>query len=100
VQKNYLTSSLSQELDEPEIGVLDTVTTGSKVILFNDEIHTFEEVITQILKATNCTQQRAEELTWEVHSSGKACVFFGEMVECLRVSSILEEIGLHTQIEC
>jgi ATP-dependent Clp protease adaptor protein ClpS len=100
VQKNFQLSTQSQELDEPEIGVLDTITTASKVILFNDEIHTFEEVINQILKATGCPQQRAEELTWEVHSSGKACVYSGEMVECLRVSSILEEIGLHTQIEC
>lgn len=71
----------------------------AKVILFNDEVHTFEEVIAQIMKATGCSQTRAEELTWEVHSSGKAVVFTGEMHRCIEVSSILEEIMLMTQIE-
>jgi len=34
-----------------------------------------------------------------VHTRGKACVYTGEMPECLRVSHVLEEIALHTQIE-
>ncbi len=71
-----------------------------KVILFNDEWHTFEEVINQIIKATGCSTEKAERLTWEVHELGKAMVFEGEMSDCLRVSSILEEIKLHTHIEC
>lgn len=88
-----------QELELPEIIDSQDVTLGSKVILFNDEEHTFEEVTAQIIKAINCSLAEAESLTWEVHSKGKACVFTGEMHECLRVSSILEEIQLHTQIE-
>ncbi len=71
----------------------------AKVILFNDEVHTFDEVITQIIKATGCDSARAEKLTWEVHNSGKANVFEGEMVRCIQVSGVLEEIDLMTQIE-
>ena len=71
----------------------------AKVILYNDEVHTFEEVIGQIIKATGCGVQRAEELTWEVHNTGKANVFEGEMVKCIQVSGVLEEIELMTQIE-
>ncbi len=70
-----------------------------KVILFNDEVHTFEEVITQLIKATLCTKDKAEGLAWEVHTKGKAIVFYGEMIRCVQVSSILEEIQLMTQIE-
>lgn len=88
-----------QELENPEVIDDQDVTLGSKVILFNDEWHTFEEVTAQIIKAIKCSQSEAEALTWEVHSKGKACVFSGEMHECLRVSSVLEEIQLHTQIE-
>jgi ATP-dependent Clp protease adapter protein ClpS len=72
----------------------------SRVILFNDEWHSFEEVIEQIIKATGCSFDKAEDLTWEVHTAGKAAVFEGEMNECLRVSNVLEEILLRTQIEC
>jgi|ERR1041384_1552618 ATP-dependent Clp protease adapter protein ClpS len=71
----------------------------ARVLLFNDEIHTFDEVIGQIIKATGCDHARAEALTWEVHSNGKAMVFEGEMRKCVEVSGILEEIDLMTQIE-
>ena len=77
----------------------ETVESPAKVILFNDEVHTFDEVITQIIKATRCETAKAEALTWEVHSRGKAMVYEGPMPECLQVSGILEEISLHTQIE-
>ena len=75
------------------------VETPAKVVLFNDEVHTFEEVIGQIIKATGCDLKKAEALTWEVHHSGKAIVFDGEMPKCVRVSAVLEEIELMTRIE-
>lgn len=71
----------------------------AKVILYNDEVHTFEEVIGQLIKALRCDTTKAEALTWEVHNSGKANVFEGPMDECIQVSGVLEEIALHTQIE-
>jgi ATP-dependent Clp protease adapter protein ClpS len=84
-----------------QVGEDDEVLTEepTKVILFNDEAHTFDEVITQLIKALKCTSQHAEELTWDVHNQGKAVVFTGELVKCMQVSSVLEEIKLMTQIE-
>ncbi len=89
------------ELPDIETDVTDGTNTDqpSKVILFNDEVHSFEEVITQLQKAINCAREKGEALAWEVHTKGKACVFTGSMNECLRVSGILEEIALRTQIE-
>jgi ATP-dependent Clp protease adaptor protein ClpS len=92
-------SATPEELELLDTKIQDGITFPYKVILFNDEIHTFDEVITQILKAINCTYDRAEELTWEIHTKGKACVFEGDMPECLKVSAVLEEIGLITQVE-
>ena len=56
-------------------------------------------MIGQIIKATRCDTAKAEALTWEVHTAGKAKVYEGPMPECLKVSTVLEEIALHTQIE-
>ena len=84
---------------ESEVTEETKVHPPAKVILFNDELHTFEEVIHQIMKATGCNQPKAESLTWEVHHTGKAMVYAGPMPDCLRVSGVLEEIALHTQIE-
>ena len=71
----------------------------TKVILFNDDLHTFDEVITQLIKALKCTSQHAESLAWDVHNNGKAIVLTGELVKCMEVSAVLEEIKLMTQIE-
>ncbi|NNF03823.1 MAG: ATP-dependent Clp protease adaptor ClpS [Rhodothermales bacterium] len=68
------------------------------VILYNDEIHTFDEVIGQLIKATGCSRGRAEDLAWTVHTKGKAEVFSGTFEECLRVEGVLAEIGLVTEI--
>lgn len=81
------------EEEETDIGL------GSRVVLFNDDWHTFEEVITQIIKAIKCSFIEARDKTFEVHTNGKAVVFSGELADCLRVSGVLEEILLHTQIE-
>jgi ATP-dependent Clp protease adaptor protein ClpS len=69
-----------------------------RVILFNDDWHSFDEVINQLIKATKCSFATARAYAFEVHVKGKAVVYSGEMSECLKVSSILEEIALHTQI--
>ncbi len=90
----------TQKQQKPEI-IEDSETlsgVASRVLLFNDDWHSFDEVIAQIIKATNCSFEKARSLTFEVHVKGKAVVFSGEFQECLRVSSILEEIALHTQI--
>ncbi len=94
----------TQEKPTPEFDYevleLEDVVLVAKVILFNDEEHTFEEVSEQIIKATRCSVDQSESLTWEVHSSGKALVFEGNIEECLRVSGILQEISLLTEIQC
>jgi ATP-dependent Clp protease adaptor protein ClpS len=89
-----------EEQHKPEIFTSEDISVQlpSKVVLYNDEWHSFDEVILQIQKATNCPFDTARSLTFEVHVKGKAIVFTGAISVCLKVSSILEEIALHTQI--
>ena len=84
-----------EPLEEPDV----LVQHPAKVVLFNDEVHTFEEVIGQIIKATGFDLARAEAITWEVHTMGKAVVYEGEVPRCVQISAVLEEIDLMTQIE-
>jgi ATP-dependent Clp protease adaptor protein ClpS len=78
----------------------DTVNTGleSRVVLYNDDWHTFDEVIAQLIKAIHCSFEKARAHAFEVHIKGKSIVFTGQMKDCLRVSGILEEIELTTEI--
>ena len=83
--------------EEREVDVL--VQEPAKVLLFNDEVHTFDEVIGQLIKALRCTESKAESLALEAHNNGKAIVYSGEIVRCMEISGVLEEIRLMTQIE-
>jgi len=69
-----------------------------RVVLFNDNVHTFDEVIYQIMVAISCPMNRAAELAWQVHTTGKAVVFAGEFEDCLRVQAVLREIELITEL--
>jgi ATP-dependent Clp protease adaptor protein ClpS len=84
------------EINQDEI--IETQT-PAKVILFNDDVHSFDDVIYQLIKAIHCDLEKAKALTFQIHNSGKAVVFGGELARCIQVSSVLEEIQLRTQIE-
>jgi ATP-dependent Clp protease adapter protein ClpS len=70
-----------------------------QVVLFNDEVHSFEEVIHQVQKAVGCPLERAVELTWMAHRNGRAIVLIGGYVECERAADILEQIRLGVRLE-
>lgn len=69
------------------------------VILLNDDWHTFDEVILQLIKAIKCTPQKASEIAWEAHTKGEAICFTGSKERCEHIASILEEIELGVRIE-
>ena len=63
-------------------------------ILHNCDCHTFEDVVKQLIKAIACSEDRAWEIAWEVHNTGKAVVKVGPETECVRVGNILAATGL------
>jgi len=70
-----------------------------KVILYNDDIHSFDEVIRQLIKATGCPVHQATKIAWKAHFKGKAVAYEGSFEECFRVQGVLREIQLVTEIE-
>jgi ATP-dependent Clp protease adaptor protein ClpS len=88
--------------EEQQIDILEDqdtdITLASRVVLFNDDWHSFDEVISQLMKAINCTYEQGRTFAFEVHVKGKAIVYSGSLKNCLKVTSVLEEIALHTQI--
>jgi ATP-dependent Clp protease adapter protein ClpS len=103
-QQPFLNSGEKTE-ESPGADVLEkteeeeSVDTPWRVILYDDDIHTFDEVINQLIKALGCTVQQAEQYTIKVHEEGKANVFEGSFEECLKINSVLQEIQLITEIK-
>lgn len=89
----------------PDVDVLEqteeeeAIDTPWRLILYDDDIHTFDEVINQLIKALGCTVSEAEKITLAVHNEGKAVVFEGKFEECLKINSVLQEIQLITEIK-
>ncbi|NUO82227.1 ATP-dependent Clp protease adaptor ClpS [candidate division KSB1 bacterium] len=70
-----------------------------KVVLYNDDIHTFDEVIVQLQKALRCSQDKAQNIAYEAHTRGKAIAYAGEFEDCFKVTAVLREIQLIVEIE-
>jgi ATP-dependent Clp protease adaptor protein ClpS len=72
---------------------------AARTLLFNDDLHTFEEVANQLVKATRCTFARGLALANAVHHLGSAIVYEGHLERCEAVAMVLEEIKLKTRVE-
>jgi len=96
---NIFNSADENEKTFKEPSDTDILTGGFTLILFNDEHHSFEEVILQVMKATGFTPEKATTITFEAHNKGRATVMTGNLNKCFRAQVILEEIGLRTSLE-
>ena len=64
---------------EEEILVLDATDEVYKLVLYNDDIHTFDYVIDNLVDICKHTLEQAEQCTILVHYKGKATVKTGSM---------------------
>jgi len=71
----------------------------ARVILYNDDWHSFDDVILQLVKAGACDASKAEEHAWTVHTQGRAMVYQGARVDCERVAGVLREIRLQVEVD-
>ncbi|HVM33433.1 MAG TPA: ATP-dependent Clp protease adaptor ClpS [bacterium] len=85
----------------PEVETTPSVELGNpwQTVLFNDEVHSFDEVILQIQKAAGYSLEKAAEITLRVHHNGKAIVKIGSKAECEKVAAVLGQIQLTTSVE-
>ena len=74
--------------------ILTSLKTVHRLILWNDEINTFDHVIWCMMKYLDYNENQAEKIAWEVHNTGKAVVKVGPETECVRVGNILAATGL------
>jgi ATP-dependent Clp protease adaptor protein ClpS len=93
----------AEVLDLPEVETISDEATQIdlpwNVILYNDDFHSFDEVILQVQKATGVSLERAAEITLEAHLKGRAVCFTGPLERCEHVSAILRQIELTVEIE-
>lgn len=77
---------------EEEIGI------QNEIVLFNDEVNTFDHVIDTLIAVCEHTPEQAEQCSLIVHYNGKCTVKTGEYTELKPRCSRLLQAGLSAEI--
>jgi ATP-dependent Clp protease adaptor protein ClpS len=85
-------SELLLEPDESEVG-------DRQIILFNDDVNSFDFVITCLIKVCKHDAIQAEQCTYLVHYKGKCSVKRGSYEELEPMCTALLERGLTAEIQ-
>ncbi|OFY89102.1 MAG: Clp protease ClpS [Bacteroidetes bacterium RIFCSPLOWO2_12_FULL_31_6] len=81
-----------------KIEVKEKVVKEHNLILFNDDVNTFEHVIELLIKICDHDAIQAEQCATLVHFSGKCAVKKGEYAVLEIMSGILADNGLTVEI--
>jgi ATP-dependent Clp protease adapter protein ClpS len=83
--------------EQPATG--ESAGNGYYVILYNDDVHAFDDVVRQVQKATGAATDEAFAITLQAHETGRAVCYAGPREACETVAGILREIALHVEID-
>ena len=84
---------------EQSIVEVDEVTVEEKnVIVYNDDVNTFEHVIDTLIRVCKHSQEQAEQCTWLVHHKGKCAVKSGEFDRLKPIKEAICEAGIDARI--
>jgi ATP-dependent Clp protease adaptor protein ClpS len=90
-------STQEQVLPELELEVLEQK--ENKIVLFNDEVNTFDHVIDMLVAACDHTPIQAEQCSLIVHYKGKCNVKSGDYDDLEPRCTALLEAGLTAEIQ-
>ncbi|MFL1011372.1 ATP-dependent Clp protease adaptor ClpS [Flavisericum labens] len=88
----------SKEKISEELLLEEDVLTQNEIVLFNDDVNTFEHVIETLIYACDHTPEQAEQCSLIVHYKGKCTVKTGLFDDLKPRCSILLEAGLSAEI--
>lgn len=72
---------------------------GYRVTLFNDDFHTVDEVVGQLIKALGCELDVAVDIMLQAHTRGSSTVIITEQQSADRIAMVLREILLVVSVE-
>ena len=97
IENGWIINTETQE--EEEVLVLTEETEEKQIVLFNDEVNTFDFVIESLMKVCGHDPIQAEQCTIIVHFKGKCSVKKGEFEELEPMCTALLDRGLTAEIQ-
>ncbi|MCL6265154.1 ATP-dependent Clp protease adaptor ClpS [Flagellimonas myxillae] len=87
-----------KEKESEELLLEEKVIKQSEIVLFNDDVNTFDHVIETLIAVCDHTPEQAEQCSLIVHYNGKCTVKTGEYNELKPRCTKLLQAGLSAEI--
>ena len=81
-----------------EVLTEERISPNNEIVLYNDEVNTFDHVIETLIRVCSHTAEQAEQCALIVHYKGKCTVKTGEYKELRPQCTQLLEAGLSAEI--
>lgn len=88
----------TKEKIQEEVDVLEKEVNQHEIVLYNDDVHTFDFVIDSLIDVCEHTLEQAEQCTILVHYKGKCTVKSGEYKDLKPRCSKLLNLGLSAEL--
>jgi ATP-dependent Clp protease adaptor protein ClpS len=88
----------TKEKASEEVLIKEEVKTQNEIVLYNDEVNTFDHVIETLIHACDHTAEQAEQCSLIVHYKGKCTVKTGLYDDLKPRCSVLLKAGLSAEI--
>lgn len=88
--------STKEKYQEEDVAVLEE--RENQIVLFNDDVNTFDHVINTLIYACEHTAEQAEQCAILVHYRGKCTVKSGSLEDLKPRCSMLLDAGLSAEI--
>lgn len=88
----------TKEKYEEDVLLLEQEDLENQIVLYNDDVNTFDHVIESLIKACEHTAEQAEQCSIIVHYKGKCTVKSGSFEDLKPRCSMLLDAGLSAEI--
>jgi ATP-dependent Clp protease adaptor protein ClpS len=89
----------TREKIQEEVDVLEEISNNNEIVLYNDDVNTFDHVIDTLIRVCEHTNQQAEQCAILVHYKGRCTVKTGSYEELKPQCSSLLDAGLSAEIQ-
>jgi ATP-dependent Clp protease adaptor protein ClpS len=86
-------------LKQHETGVLEDVQHPYSLIVWNDEVNTFEWVIETLIEVCGHTEEQAEQCAMIIHTHGKYAVKHGDYDTLKPMCNTITDRGINATVE-
>ena len=88
----------TQEKVLEELDISELLSGQTEIVLYNDDVNTFDHVIDTLIEICDHTSEQAEQCAMLVHYTGKCTVKTGEFEKLKPMCSSLLQRGLSVEL--